>query len=644
MEIIFSGGKTWIITVYLCSLTNQEWQYVMADTCATYIKDELWPLEWYLNKSETDKYDMNVLPAWKSCVNGTGVTVGVVDKGIQDHFDLNINRAISFGDAKTGTINSFKHGTRVAGIIGALKNGNQTVGIAFGSEIADIKVASSSMFKTLDVEALTHHMNIIDVYSSSFANFHTGTVTYPLLTEQEESFKRGTKFGRGGLGSVYVFATGNSGGDDTDFGRDSCAYDRLVTNRYVISVAGIQNDLTKLPTGEFCSAMMVAAFTAKAGATHHKLVTTDIGNKSTEYFNQNSAATPMVSGAVVLALSANPRLSYRDVMHLLVLTCRGDLPEFEQGGNYFMKNAANLSVSSYFGFGLLDIGALVEKCKVWENVPQVMNCSASNNRRRPVRSNSHTVLVNMCNIHYVEHVEVSLKVQHRHAGQIQWVLISPYGTRSTVLPGRGLDSTREMNLTVLTVQMWGENPNGQWRLEPTAVFGSNLDNGTVELFSITIYGCTCIPGLKCLPPAKQVSPCDKIRCQNGAGCGVNSNGIAICKCKASFSGTYCEQSQCDENLCKNGGTCVNVDVDISRISSCKCKDTFSGKYCEHSVLVTTHSSLNVTVFTDRNTEHFEDTTTIVLTSTLIVLAIVICIISISFCNRRHLFCFDKIYR
>lgn len=33
---------------------------------------------------------MNVLPAWKSCVNGTGVTVGVVDKGIQDHFDLNI--------------------------------------------------------------------------------------------------------------------------------------------------------------------------------------------------------------------------------------------------------------------------------------------------------------------------------------------------------------------------------------------------------------------------------------------------------------------------------------------------------------------------------------------------------------------------
>lgn len=46
--------------------------------------------------------------------------------------------------------------------------------------------------------------------------------------------------GRGGLGSVYVSTTGNSGGEETDVFRDSCSYDRLVANRYVISVAGIQ--------------------------------------------------------------------------------------------------------------------------------------------------------------------------------------------------------------------------------------------------------------------------------------------------------------------------------------------------------------------------------------------------------------------
>lgn len=39
---------------------------------------------------------MNVLPAWESCFNGTGVTVGVVDKGVQNHTDLNIVSTLSY--------------------------------------------------------------------------------------------------------------------------------------------------------------------------------------------------------------------------------------------------------------------------------------------------------------------------------------------------------------------------------------------------------------------------------------------------------------------------------------------------------------------------------------------------------------------
>ncbi|XP_063444136.1 furin-like protease 1 isoform X3 [Mytilus trossulus] len=391
--------------VYLCIFFmsfKQLCQLVESQTCDIIIEDELWPLQWYLNKSEGDQYDMNVLPAWRSCINGTGVTVGVVDKGVQDHIDLKINKHIGFGDVNAGTVISLQHGTRVAGIIGALTNKNFTIGIAFGSEIA-----------------------------------------------------------------------------------------------------GIQNDLSKVPNGEACSAMMVAAFTAKGGAKHHEIVTTDVGNKSTGYFNHNSAAVPMVSGAVALAFSANPKLSYRDVMHLLVLTSRGDLPEFKQG-NYFIKNAANLSVSSYFGFGLLDMGALVKRSRGWNNVPVKESCNAINPHRNPVESPYNFVHVHSCNISYTEHVEVSLKVNHRHAGQIQWVLISPHGTRSTILPGRILDSTKYMNFTVLTVQMWGETPNGYWTLEPTALFEINLDGGTVELISLTIHGFNCSSSdLKCLKPAVQ---------------------------------------------------------------------------------------------------------------------------------------------
>ena len=47
--------------------------------------------------------------------------------------------------------------------------------------------------------------------------------------------------GRNQLGSVYVFASGNTGGEEDNLFRDSCAYDRLISNRYVIAVAGMNN-------------------------------------------------------------------------------------------------------------------------------------------------------------------------------------------------------------------------------------------------------------------------------------------------------------------------------------------------------------------------------------------------------------------
>lgn len=33
---------------------------------------------------------MNVMPAWRRCINGKGIIVGVVDLGIDDHEDLPI--------------------------------------------------------------------------------------------------------------------------------------------------------------------------------------------------------------------------------------------------------------------------------------------------------------------------------------------------------------------------------------------------------------------------------------------------------------------------------------------------------------------------------------------------------------------------
>ncbi|XP_076091040.1 endoprotease bli-like isoform X1 [Mytilus galloprovincialis] len=505
MVITFSGTQSWIFAVrlFIYHIISEQYQVVDSQICNMKILDPFWPAQWYLNKS-SNNYDMNVLPAWRSCINGTGVTVGVVDMGIQNHFDLNVNRSLNFGSVGRGTVASLKHGTRAAGIIGAMKNRFETVGIAFGSELADLKIASSAVFNTFNTAALTFRKDIIDIYSCSFANFHTGTKTYPLLRDQEDAFRLGTSLGRGGLGSLYVFATGNSGGEESDILRDSCAYDRLVSNKYVIAVAGIQHDLQKLPNGEACSAMMVAAFTSAPGTGSFKLTTTDIGNSYTQNFNQNSAAAPMVSGAVALALSANSYLTYRDIMHLIVETSSYDLNDSKYR-SYFFRNAANHFVSSYFGFGLLNIGKLVEKSKTWKNIPPRIDCTNIVTFDIGMRNHNNYFAVpfDKCRASYVEHVEVLLKVNNLHAGQIKWDLISPYGTKSTVLPGRGLDSTTNMDLTVLTVQMWGENSIGYWKLEPSPVFGKRLENGTIDSIAITIHGFDCTYDSRCLSPAQQ---------------------------------------------------------------------------------------------------------------------------------------------
>ncbi|CAG2232447.1 WFDC3 [Mytilus edulis] len=246
---------------------------------------------------------MNVLTAWESCVNGTGVTVGVVDNGIQDHTDLNIDRNLNAGYTnKSKLANPSRRDPYL------LLHGEDNI-----KHHLNVRIASSSVFETFNASLLAHQSDVIDVYSCSFANFHTGTKTYPLTPSQEIALQEGT------------------------------------TN----------HNLRKLPNGEACSAMMVAAFTTRPGVKKSrgtKVITTDIGNNTTLHFNQNFAAAPMVSGAVALALSANPSLTYRDIMHLLVNTAR---------------------VSSYFGFGLLDIGALVDRSKTWELVPVRQSCHST---------------------------------------------------------------------------------------------------------------------------------------------------------------------------------------------------------------------------------------------------------------------------
>ena len=71
-------------------------------------------------------------------------------------------------------------------------------------------------------------------------------------------------------------------------------------------------------------------------------------------------------------LEANPKLSWRDVQHIIVRTAR----RANLRGEDWTVNGAGHNISHAFGFGLMDAGAMVRAAQVWETAPEQMRCEA----------------------------------------------------------------------------------------------------------------------------------------------------------------------------------------------------------------------------------------------------------------------------
>ena len=70
-------------------------------------------------------------------------------------------------------------------------------------------------------------------------------------------------------------------------------------------------------------------------------------------------------------------------------------------------------------------------------------------------------------IRYLEHVEAVVTLSTSFRGQVQIFLISPAGTRSTLLASRPHDTSTEgfNQWPFMTTHNWNEDPSGKWRLE-----------------------------------------------------------------------------------------------------------------------------------------------------------------------------------
>ncbi|XP_036711559.1 proprotein convertase subtilisin/kexin type 5 isoform X1 [Balaenoptera musculus] len=501
----------WIQQQVVKKRTKRDYDFSHAQS--TYFNDPKWPSMWYMHCSDNThpcQSDMNIEGAWKRGYTGKNIVVTILDDGIErTHPDLMQNYdALASCDVNGNDLdpmprydasNENKHGTRCAGEVAAAANNSHcTVGIAFNARIGGVRMLDGDVTDMVEAKSVSFNPQHVHIYSASWGPDDDGkTVDGPApLTRQ--AFENGVRMGRRGLGSVFVWASGNGGRS-----KDHCSCDGYTNSIYTISISSTAESGKKPWYLEECSSTL--ATTYSSGESYDKkIITTDLRQRCTDNHTGTSASAPMAAGIIALALEANPFLTWRDVQHVIVRTSRAG----HLNANDWKTNAAGFKVSHLYGFGLMDAEAMVMEAEKWTTVPQQHVCVESTDRQiKTVRPNSAVRSVYKASgcsdnpnhhVGYLEHVVVRITITHPRRGDLAIYLTSPSGTRSQLLANRLFDHSMEgfKNWEFMTIHCWGERAAGDWILEVYDT-PSQLRNfktpGKLKEWSLVLYGTSVQP-------------------------------------------------------------------------------------------------------------------------------------------------------
>ncbi|BFZ25448.1 hypothetical protein BsWGS_28487 [Bradybaena similaris] len=468
--------------------------------------DPEFPNQWHLVNHLTIGMDLNVTGVWSHNYTGQGVTVAVVDDGLQwSNPDLqdNYNHGGSWDmndndpdPSPSASKLSNHHGTRCAGEIAAIANNHICgVGVAFRAQVSGLRVLDGLMTDSMEAEAFNMKMDVNDVYSCSWGPDDDGrTVDGPHLMAAK-ALQRGVDFGRRGYGSIYVLASGN-GGDN----QDNCNFDGYANSIYTVTVGAVDDKGSMPYYAEECASMLGVTFSS--GSTNKRdIVTTDwtvAGTGGcTERHTGTSAAAPLAAAMIALMLQARPCLSWRDVQYIIILTAKMVDVHFAHS----QRNGAGLSHSHKHGFGLLDSWRLVNAARVWPPVPWLTSYSYN-------KANLDLVIpkgkdVSLTVVHVVseaeirglglftlENVQLTLTLSHPCRGKIGVTLTSPSGTVSVLAAPRPKDNSTEgfRDWTFTSVRCWGEPPTGNWTFSVTDHDSTSFGPGQVTKWRLTLFG------------------------------------------------------------------------------------------------------------------------------------------------------------
>ena len=500
--------------------------------------DPLFPLQWYLKNTgqvvgSIPGIDINVEKVWDD-YNGTGVTVGVYDDGVETaHPDLvaNYNPALQPTIVFNGvpvTLNGQpvdntpgftgdNHGTAVAGIIAAsTNNGLGVAGIAFGAKFGTVKILKAP------VSGPTFDQLLDTLANFDVTNHSWGTGSSFEAQTYDVPFEDAAEDGRGGLGTIILKAAGNERLNvNNEVFRD--ANDQVPNiSRHAVAVGAILNTgfvtaystpganlLVSAPAGPSLLGFDQVITTDRVGELGYNPASDPIPPGQLDYtaFNGTSAAAPVVSGVVALMLQANPFLGWRDVQTILAYSARhvgsqiGDpAPPVSNELNTWNYNHAvdwnggGLHFSRDYGFGLVDAFAAVRLAETWNvGSPEVQSSGNEESAKAvPVPGSTITdgvttfVTFNISDLIRLEDVYLTLGLGFSDVSKLEITLQSPGDTVSEIWKGGGSEAIAlPESWTFASREFFGESATGTWTL--TITNNGATPSGTLTP-TLTAYG------------------------------------------------------------------------------------------------------------------------------------------------------------
>jgi kexin len=427
------------------------------------IRDPIFKDQWHILNTVQLGHDLNVTGVWLQGITGNGSITSVIDDGLDmysDDLKDNYFAEGSYdyndpGPEPRPRLFDDKHGTRCAGEIAAGRNNVCGVGMAYDGKVSGIRILSKVISDEDEAAAVNYGFQDNQIYSCSWGPPDDGqTMDAPSVLIQR-AMVNGIQHGRGGLGSIFVFAAGNGAAAD-----DNCNFDGYTNSIYSITVGAIDREGKHPYYSELCSAQLVVTYSSGGSDAIH---TTDVGtNKCYTGHGGTSAAGPLVAGTVALALGMRPELTWRDMQYLCIDAA---IPVNLDDGDW-QDTKIGKKFSHTYGYGKIDAWRLIEEAKTfkskkaqaWYHSPwlSVQHDIPQGDRGLASSFDVTQDMLTKANLERLEHVTVTMNVEHTRRGDVSVELRSPEGLISHLSTARRNDEaeTGYKDWTFMSVVHW----------------------------------------------------------------------------------------------------------------------------------------------------------------------------------------------